>query len=151
MVGLLSTHHARLHTKFRIVSQCINNGPGFRTDHSVHRKAEALLELPDRCFGLRAEAPVDPARVKTNRTHPALKAAHRQTGRAKPQNGLALVRFVDIDPRHPADNPVHRDATHLLKRLYRALGLRSKGAIDRSRIVSQYLESVLQIPNSRVG
>src|SRR3954467_85554 len=109
-----------------------------------------LLELPDRGFGLRTETPVDPARVKANSTHPALKSAHRQTGRAKPQNGLALVRFVDVNPRHPADNPVDRDLPGLLEGLYRILGLRSKDAIDRSGIMSQHLESVLQVPNSRI-
>jgi len=64
---------------------------------------------------------------------------------------LVLVRFVDVDPRHPANNPVHRDATRLLKRLYGAFGLRSKDAIDRSGIMSQHLEGLLQIPNCRVG
>ena len=61
-------------------------------------------------FCFRAEASIDPACVETNRTHPTLKAADWQAGRAKAENWLALVGFIDIDPRDPADDPVRSDA-----------------------------------------
>src|SRR4051812_18875788 len=91
------------------VLQGVDHGPGLRADDPVDRKARSLLEIPHRRFGLRAEAPVDASGIEADGAHPALKTAHRETGRSEPENRLALVGFVDVDPRHPTDDAVGRD------------------------------------------
>jgi hypothetical protein len=94
---------------------------------------------------------VNAACVEANCTHATLKTAHWQAGRAKPENGLALVRFIDVDPRDPANDPVHCNAPRLLKGPDRPLGASSENTVDGSWIVSQHLKGILQVPHSRIG
>jgi hypothetical protein len=110
-----------------------------------------LLKLPNCRFGRRTEASIDSACVKANRTYATLKTAHWQSGRAKPENGLALVRFVDVDPRYLANDPVHRDALRMLKGPDRTLGACSENTVDGSWIVSQHLKGLLEVPHSWIG
>ena len=80
-------------------------------------------------------------RIEANSTHPALKATDRKTSRTKPKDGLALVRFVDVDPRHSANKPIDFDAACLLKGPHRTLGVGSGNTVNRSRIMSEHLDA----------
>jgi hypothetical protein len=133
------------------VLQCSNNRPGFRAHDPVNSKIKPLLKLLNCGLGLRAEVSVNAPCVEANCTHATLKTAHWQASRAKPENGLALVRFIDVDPRNPANDPVHCYALRLLKGPDRLLGASSENTIDRSWIVSQHLQGILQVPHSRIG
>src|SRR3954447_3315811 len=103
----LSSHTSGWISSRPFVLQCINNGPGFRTDHSVHDKAEPLLELPDRCFGLWAKAPVDPARIKANQSRRLLSLAAVVDG----MNRTEAARIGGMD-RQTLRDWVHRFNAH---------------------------------------
>src|SRR4051794_6046433 len=104
------------------IPQGIDDLPSLRADNSVDTQVVILLQLLDRRFGLGTKAPVDAAGIKTDCAHPALQTADWQTGRACLQHGMALVGFVDVDPRHSANHSIGCDFPRLLKLLDRALG-----------------------------
>src|SRR4051794_23565182 len=97
------------------ILQGIDDLPSLRADDSIDTQVEILLQLFDRHFGLGAEAPVDVAGIEADCAHPALQTADRQAGRACFQHGMALVGFVDVDPRHSTDHSIDCDFPRLLK------------------------------------
>jgi hypothetical protein len=86
---------------------------------------------------------VHAAHIEANKTHPLLRASHRQAGRTDVQHGFALVRLVDIDPSHLADDAIHGNSPLLLKCLDRRLGHRPELSVDRTRIEPQRLKRLL--------
>src|SRR6188474_2649668 len=58
---------------------------------------------------------------------------------------MALVSFVNVDPRHSTNHTISRDFPRLLKLLDRALSCRPEDTVNGSGIVSQSLERLLQI------
>src|SRR5262245_33997215 len=58
---------------------------------------------------------------------------------------MALVSFINVEPRHSANHSIGRDFPRLLKLLDRALSFRSEDTINGPGIVSQGLEGLLQV------
>src|SRR4051794_37778817 len=132
------------------ILQGVDDLPRQGAHDAVNSQIEILLQFFDCRFGPNAEAPVNATSIETDCAHPALQAADGQAGRARLQHGMALVSFVDVDPRHSANHSIDWDFPRLLKLLDRGLSLRTEDTIDRPGVVSQSLQSLLQVSNSRV-
>ena len=129
------------------VLQRVDHGPGLRSDDAVHAEIRPLLQVLHGRLGLRAEPAVDATGVEADRAHAALQPAHRQSAGPDPEHGLALVSFIDVDPRHAADNPVHGDFPRLLESFDRTRGSCAESTVDGAGIMSQRLERLLKVAN----